>query len=162
MATLTVWRFDSPDGAERAAAILLRMAREGDIDVLDAAVVSWPPDQKKPRTRRLTDLTGEKAGWGAFWGFLFGLLFFVPLLGTAVGAGVGAMAGHFAETGIDREFIRSVQDRVTTGTSALFLLSDHAAMGRIKLEFVGMHPELISTNLTDEQEQKLREAFSDA
>lgn len=162
MATLTVWRFDSPDGAERAAAILLRMAREGDIDVVDAAVVSWPHDQKKPRTRRLTDLTAERAGWGAFWGFLFGLLFFVPLLGTAVGAGVGAMAGHFAETGIDRDFIRSVQDRVTPGTSALFLLSDNAAMGRIKLEFVGMHPELISTNLTDEQEQKLREAFSDA
>ncbi|HSJ60799.1 MAG TPA: DUF1269 domain-containing protein [Jiangellaceae bacterium] len=161
MATLTVWRFDSTGGAENATAILLRMAQEGDIGVLDAAVVSWPHDQKKPRTRHLTDVTAERAGWGAFWGFLFGLLFFVPLLGTAVGAGVGAMAGHLAETGIDRDFIRSVQERITPGTSALFLLSDHAAMGRIKLEFVGMHPELISTNLTDEQEQKLRQAFSD-
>lgn len=161
MATLTVWRFDSTSGAEDATAILLRMAQEGDIGILDAAVVSWPHDQKKPRTRHLTDVTAERAGWGAFWGLLFGLLFFVPLLGTAVGAGVGAMAGHLAETGIDRDFIRSVQERITPGTSALFLLSDHAAMGRIKLEFVGMHPELISTNLTDEQEQKLRQAFSD-
>jgi uncharacterized membrane protein len=161
MATLTVWRFDSTGGAERATAILQRMAQEGDIGILDAAVVNWPHDQKKPRTRHLTDVTAERAGWGAFWGFLFGLLFFVPLLGTAVGAGVGAMAGHFAETGIDRDFIRSVQERITPGTSALFLLSDHAAMGRIQLEFVGMHPELISTNLSDEQEQKLREAFSD-
>lgn len=161
MATLTVWRFDSAGGAENATAILLRMAQEGDIGILDAAVVSWPHDQKKPRTRHLTDVTAERAGWGAFWGFLFGLLFFVPLLGTAVGAGVGAMAGHLAETGIDRDFIRSVQERITPGTSALFLLSDHAAMGRIKLEFVGLHPELISTNLTDEQEQKLRQAFSD-
>lgn len=161
MATLTVWRFDSTGGAENATAILLRMAQEGDIGILDAAVVSWPHDQKKPRTRHLTDVTAERAGWGAFWGLLFGLLFFVPLLGTAVGAGVGAMAGHLAETGIDRDFIRSVQERITPGTSALFLLSDHAAMGRIKLEFVGMHPELISTNLTDEQEQKLRQAFSD-
>jgi uncharacterized membrane protein len=161
MATLTVWRFDSTGGAERATAILQRVAQEGDIGILDAAVVSWPHDQKKPRTRHLTDVTAERAGWGAFWGFLFGLLFFVPLLGTAVGAGVGAMAGHFAETGIDRDFIRSVQERITPGTSALFLLSDHAAMGRIQLEFVGMHPELISTNLSDEQEQKLREAFSD-
>ncbi len=162
MATLTAWRFDTTDGAERAVTILLRMAREGDIGILDAAVVSWPPDQKKPRTRRLNDVTAGKTGWGAFWGFLFGLLFFVPLLGTAVGAGIGAIAGHFAETGIDRDFIRSVQERVTPGTSALFLLSDHAAMGRVKHEFVGLHPELIETNLTDEQEQKLREAFSDA
>jgi uncharacterized membrane protein len=162
MAALTVWRFDSPDGAERAEAILLRMAREGDIGIQDAATVSWGPGQKKPRTRHLTDLTGERAGWGAFWGFLFGLLFFVPLLGTAVGAGVGALAGHFADTGIDRDFIRSVQDKVTPGTSALFLLSDHAAIGRVKLEFVGMNPELISTNLSEEQEQRLREAFSDS
>ncbi len=162
MATLTAWRFDTTDGAERAVTILLRMAQEGDIGILDAAVVSWPPDQKKPRTRRLNDVTAGKTGWGAFWGFLFGLLFFVPLLGTAVGAGIGAIAGHFAETGIDRDFIRSVQERVTPGTSALFLLSDHAAMGRVKHEFVGLHPELIETNLTDEQEQKLREAFSDA
>jgi uncharacterized membrane protein len=162
VAALTVWRFDSVDGAERAEAILLRIAREGDINIHDAAIVSWGSGQKKPRTRHLTDLTGEKAGWGAFWGFLFGLLFFVPLLGTAVGAGVGALAGHFADTGIDRDFIRSVQDQVTPGTSALFLLSDHAAMGRVKLEFLGMSPELISTDLSEEQEQRLREAFSDS
>jgi uncharacterized membrane protein len=162
MAALTVWHFDSPAAAEQAEAILLRMAREGDIGIQDAATVSWAPGQKKPRTRHLTDLTGERAGWGAFWGFLFGLLFFVPLLGTAVGAGVGALAGHFADTGIDRDFIRSVQDKVTPGTSALFLLSDHAAMGRVKLEFLGLKPELISTDLSDEQEQRLREAFADS
>ena len=63
MAALTVWRFDSVDGAERAEAILLRMAREGDINIHDAAIVSWASGQKKPRTRHLTDLTGEKAGW---------------------------------------------------------------------------------------------------
>jgi uncharacterized membrane protein len=160
MAALTVWRFDSPDGAERAEAILLRMAREGDVGIQDAATVTWPSDQKKPRTRHLTDLTGERAGWGALWGFLFGLLFFVPLLGMAVGAGIGALEGHFADTGIDRDFIRTVRDKVTPGTSALFLLSDHAAMGRVKLEFMGMKPELITTDLSDEQEQRLREAFS--
>jgi len=161
MAALTVWRFDTPAGAEQAEAILLRMAREGDIGVQDAATVSWPSGQKKPHTRHLTDLTGVRAGWGAFWGFPFGLLFFVPLLGVAVGAGVGALAGHFADTGIDRDFIESVQNKVTPGTSALFLLSDHAAMGRIKLEFIGMSPELISTDLSEEQEKRLREAFAE-
>ena len=50
---------------------------------------------------------------------------------------------------------------MTPGTSALFLLSDHAAMGRIKLEFIGMSPELISTDLSEEQEQRLREAFAE-
>jgi uncharacterized membrane protein len=48
MAALTVWRFDSPDGAERAEAILLRMAREGDIDIEDAATVSWGMTRRSP------------------------------------------------------------------------------------------------------------------
>ena len=32
-------------------------------------------------------------------------------------------------------------------------------MGRVKLEFVGMNPELIATDLSEEQEQRLRAAF---
>jgi uncharacterized membrane protein len=159
---LTVWLFDSPAGAEKAEAILLRVANEGDIDIADAATVSWGHDQRKPRTKRLNDPTGERAGWGAFWGFLFGWLFFAPLLGMGIGAGIGALSGHLSDTGIDRDFIESVHDKVKPGTSALFLLSDNAAMGRLKMEFTGMHPELLSTDLSDEQEQRLREAFSDS
>jgi uncharacterized membrane protein len=35
-------------------------------------------------------------------------------------------------------------------------------MGRLKMEFVGMPMELISTDLSEDQEQRLREAFSDS
>jgi uncharacterized membrane protein len=35
-------------------------------------------------------------------------------------------------------------------------------MGKLKTEFIGMDLELISTNLTEEQEQRLREAFTDS
>jgi uncharacterized membrane protein len=69
-------------------------------------------------------------------------------------------SGTVRPPSIDHDFIRSVQDKVTPGTSALFLLSHHAAMGRVKLEFAGMNPELIATDLSEEQEQRLREAFS--
>jgi len=43
--------------------------------VLDGAVVSWPPDEKKPKTRQLHSTTGAGALGGAFWGLLFGLIF---------------------------------------------------------------------------------------
>ncbi|MEV3962890.1 hypothetical protein AB0M34_18635 [Nocardia sp. NPDC050193] len=49
----------------------------------DAAVVSWPADAKKPKTRRLHSLAGHGALDGAFRG----LLFFIPLIGAAMGAG---------------------------------------------------------------------------
>ena len=57
-------------------------------------------------------------------------------------------------------FIRSVRDQVTPGTSALFLLSSDAVIDRVKQEFPASDAELISTNLSNEQEAKLREAFA--
>lgn len=161
MATLTVWKFDTPDGADRAEATLVDLSKQRLIEVGDAATVSWPADRKKPRTRQLTSLTGAGAGWGALWGMLFGLIFFVPLLGAAIGAGLGALAGHLSNVGISRDFIDSVRRQVTPGTSALFLLSANAVIDRVKPALADLNPQLISTNLSDEQEAQLRAAFAD-
>jgi uncharacterized membrane protein len=75
MGTLSVWRFDSADSADRAVATLGELASQRLVTLLDAATVSWPPDAKRPRTRHLHDTAGEGALGGAFWGLLFGLLF---------------------------------------------------------------------------------------
>ena len=93
MATLTVWKFDTPDGADAAEATLERLAKQELIKIHDAATVSWAVGRKKPKTRQLNSLTGAGALGGAFWGLLFGLIFFVPLLGMAVGAAAGALGG---------------------------------------------------------------------
>ena len=97
---------------------------------------------------------------GGFWGLLFGLIFFVPLLGLAIGAAAGALFGSMADVGISESFIKEVRERVTPGTSALFLLSSNAVIDWVKAEFSAGDAELISTNLSDEQEAKLREAFT--
>ena len=131
------------------------------INIQDAAVVSWETGKKKPKTRQLNNLTGAGALGGAFWGMLFGLLFFVPLLGAAVGAAVGAMTGSMSDVGINDSFINGVKQRVTPGTSALFLLTSDALVDRVKDVFSGMDAELIASNLSGEQEAKLREAFAE-
>ena len=77
-------------------------------------------------------MTATGALGGTFWGMLFGLIFFVPLLGAAIGAGIGALAGSMTDVGIDDSFINSVKQRVTPGTSALFVLSSDAVIDRIK------------------------------
>jgi uncharacterized membrane protein len=161
MATLTVWKFNRPDTADRAESVLLDLSKQQLIQVEDAATVSWPEGANKPKTRQLTRLTSAGASWGALWGLLFGLLFFVPLIGVALGAGLGALAGRFADVGISDDFIKSVRDKVTPGTSALFLLSDHAVIERIVPALEALKPELISTNLSKEQEDQLRAAFAE-
>src|SRR4051812_23908283 len=119
MATLTVWKFDDPKGAAEAESTLESLAKQELISIHDAATVSWPVGKKRPKTSQLNNLKGVSAMGGAFWGLLFGLLFFVPLLGIAMGAGLGALTGSLADVGIDDEFIRSVRDQITPGTSAL-------------------------------------------
>jgi uncharacterized membrane protein len=131
------------------------------ITLEDAAVVSWPQGNRKPTTHQLHSTAGAGAGWGAFWGFLFGLIFFVPFLGAAIGAGMGGLSGSLADVGIDDDFIKEVREKVTEGTSALFALTSGAtAPDKIIDELKAYDFEIISTNLPEEQENKLREAFA--
>ena len=160
MATLTVLKFSEADGADRMISRLEDLQKQQLIKVHDAAIVSWPEGSRKPRTRNLSNLVGMGALDGAFWGMLFGLIFFVPLLGAAVGAAMGAMSGSMADVGIDDDFIREVRDKVTEGTSALFLLTSDAVMDRVKEAVEGMQFEIIATNLPAEEEEKLHETFA--
>ena len=161
MATLTAWAFDNVDGAEQASQRLQALQTQELIKLQDAAVVSWEPGKKKPKTRQLSNMTAAGALGGTFWGMLFGLIFFVPLLGAAIGAGIGALAGSMTDVGISDDFINSVKQRVTPGTSALFLLSSDAVMDRVKDTFKDLDPELIASNLSDDQEAKLSEVFAE-
>jgi uncharacterized membrane protein len=161
MATLTVWKFPTASGADMAQDTLEQLSKQELIKVHDAAVVTWPEGAKKPKTRQMHSLTGAGALGGAFWGLLFGLLFFVPLLGAAVGAAAGAFAGSLGDVGIDDDFIRRVRMEITPGTSALFVMSSEAVMDRVQDAFKGSDAQLISTNLTQEQEERLREVFAE-
>jgi len=159
IATLTAWKFDTPNGADEALAKLEKLNRDYLINLHDAAVVSWEVGKKKPKTHEMHDTAAAGALGGGFWGLLFGLIFFVPLLGLAVGAASGALIGSMRDVGISDDFIRDVREKVTPGTSALFALTSGAVQDKVADEYRGTEAELIRTNLSDEQEAQLREAF---
>jgi uncharacterized membrane protein len=69
--------------------------------------------------------------------------------------------GHFADYGIDDKFIESTREKVTPGTSALFLLTSGAVVDKLAAALKGKKFEIIQTNLTQEQENKLREEFGE-
>lgn len=163
MGTLTVWKFDSPAEADTSVALLESLQTQELIKIHDAATVSWETGAKKPKTRQLVNLAGVGAMGGAFWGFLFGLIFLIPLLGAALGAAFGAMSGSLKDVGIHDDFIRQIRKEVTPGTSALFLMTSDAVQDKVReaIEASGLRPQLIHTNLSNDQEAALREAFSD-
>ncbi len=160
MATLSVLKFSTPDGAQQMQSTLLSLQKQQLIEVQDAAIVTWPQGAKQPKTKQLHDMAGAGALQGAFWGMLFGLLFFVPFFGLAVGAAMGALGGKFADYGIDDNFIKQTREKVTEGTSALFLLTSGAVQDKIVDALKGQSFEILSTSLPKEKEDELRAAFS--
>lgn len=160
MSTLTVWKFNTVNGAENALTKLGDLQKQQIVQVLDAAIVSWPQGRKSPKTNQAFNTVGAGALGGAFWGMLFGLLFFAPLLGVIVGATAGAISGKFTDYGISDSFIQDVQSKVTEGTSALFLLTGQVTVDKVGAAFAPEEKgELIQSNLSTEQETKLREDF---
>ena len=162
MATLTVIKFATPEGADQAVGVLNDLQKQNLITMIDSAVVTWPQGARKPKTKQNTHPAAIGALGGAFWGMLFGLIFFVPFLGAAIGAGLGALTGAMADVGINDDFIKQSRDKVTEGTSAVFLLTQNAVVDRVAEAFTSLPPyELIASNLSAEEEAKLKDVFAD-
>jgi uncharacterized membrane protein len=158
--SLVVLKFDTPEGAEQGLAIAVNLQKQHLLEIQDAATVTWPEGKKRPKTSHGADACSG-AWYGAFWGMLLGWIFFVPFLGAAVGAAMGALSAHFADYGIGNDFLEKVRSKVTEGTSALFLLVGQVTTDRV-IEAFKTAPkfEVIASNLSHEQEAKLKEAFA--
>jgi uncharacterized membrane protein len=160
MATVSVLKFSTAEGAGEALEQIQDLQTRHLITLHDAAIVSWPRGTKGPVTRQLVDLVKYGALGGMFWGMLFGVIFFTPLFGMAVGAAMGALGGAFRDYGLDDEFIQRVRGAVTVGTSALFLMTSDAVLDKVASALKDSQFEVIATNLSNEQEQRLRDAFA--
>ena len=159
---LTVFTFSKANQAEEALASLDDLRKQQVIDIADSVVVTWPEGRKAPRTIQSIKTAGIGALGGTFWGMLVGTLFMMPLLGAAIGAAAGAVGGALTDIGIDDSFIASVRERVKPGTSALFLMADTQAPDKVAEQLRRFDPEVLTTNLSYEQEQRLRELFEEA
>ena len=161
MATFIVLKFEKSEGAEQALNTIQELATQHLIKLHDAAVVTWETGKKKPKTRQLHNLTAHGAFSGAFWGMLFGIIFFVPLIGVAIGATMGALSGSLRDVGINDDFIKGCRDKITEGTSALFLMTTDATKDKVIDEMKQHNFEIVFTNLSKEQEEALHAAFDE-
>ena len=64
---------------------------------------------------------------------------------------MGALGGKFADYGVDDNFIKQTREKVTEGTSALFLLTSGAVQDRIVEAMEGQAFDVVSTNLAQGQ-----------
>ena len=159
MSSLVVLAFEDMDGAEAMREKLFHLQRRELITLDDAAVVVRK-ENGRAKVKQAHSLVGAGALGGAFWGMLIGLLFFAPWLGLLAGAAGGAISGKLGDIGIDDSFIKEVSETVEPGQSALFLLVREVQMDRLKEELTGVEFEIIETNLSPDDETRLRETFA--
>jgi uncharacterized membrane protein len=163
MTTFSVWKFDDPDGAERALRMLRDAATEQLVKIDDAAIVSWPMGASQPSTKHGHEETWRGAGWGSVLGLLIGTLFFLPIVGGLAGAALGALAKSTEDAGITKEQLEKIRIEITEGTSALFVVTEQGDLDRLGDRMRGMHSSaLLATNLTDAERGLLLETFGGA
>jgi len=149
------------DGAEAMRDRMYNLQKRELIKIEDAAVVVR--DEKgRAKVKQAHSLVGAGALGGAFWGMLIGLLFFAPWLGLLAGAASGALSGKIGDIGINDDFINEVRDAIEPGNSALFLLAREGNIERINEELSDFEYdfEIIDTNLSPEDDERLRETFA--
>jgi uncharacterized membrane protein len=161
MATLVAIGYPDQGTAEQARETVYQLESELIIQADQVASISRDLEGKyHVHTSHGGAGAGPGAVWGGFWGLLFGLLFFIPFAGWALGAGMGALFGHLGKHAIDKEFQEQVRNHVQPGTSALFMVIEHATPDKAIAALQQYGGTVIKTSLSDEDTKKLQEALT--
>jgi uncharacterized membrane protein len=121
MSNLVVITFDNMEEADRVRETLRSEQREGYLSLDDSAVVVKDEDGKIHVKNEMDRGTKIGAVGGGLIGLLLGGIFF-PVAGLLMGVLGGAVVGALSGTGIDKNFVKDVEEDLEPGTSALFII----------------------------------------
>ena len=136
MRNLIVVVYDTEFKAEEVRLDFIKMQKSYLVSLEDAVIAEKKPNGKI-KLHQMYNLTASGAVGGGFWGTLIGLIFMNPLLGLVVGAGAGAVAGALSDVGINDNFMKQLAEKLTPGTSALFVLVDSTLTDKVLDELRG-------------------------
>ena len=132
--TTTAWRFIGTEGADAAVLRLKQLDSQEVMDVQDIAVLRWPQYASGPQVQE--HVTDE-------------------------GSMTSSLARRIRKARIDGAMLQAVKDDMKLGTSALIVLSADAVIDTVAEAFQGQAMELIRSDLSVQQQDALRTAFSD-
>jgi uncharacterized membrane protein len=130
---MTAWRFRGTEGADAAVLKLKQLHTQDLIDLLDVTVLRWPQYASMPIAHEHVTDSGSK---------------------------LSALTKGKANR-IERSMIDAVKGDMIPGTSVLVLMSSEAAVDNVAKAFEGEPMELVRSDLSVQQQDKLRSAFHD-
>jgi uncharacterized membrane protein len=125
----TAWRFAGTEGADNAVAKLKQLAAHDQINLMDVAVLRWPEYAPEPTTvEHVTQESGK----------------------------VGTMLRKLQHATVDSSMIDTVKHDLRPGTSAMVMLSSDANLDAVVHAFEGQPMELLRTDLSVPDQDRLR------
>jgi uncharacterized membrane protein len=131
----TAWRFPGTEGADNAVARLKELDSKDLINLMDITVLRWPEYAAQPTTQEHVHEQGGK---------------------------VASMMRRLQHPVIDGSMIESVKGDLRPGTSAVVLLSSGAEIDAVVHAFEGQPIELIRSDLSVPEQDRLRQAIAQA
>jgi uncharacterized membrane protein len=130
----TAWAFGNTEGADAAVLRLKQLDTQDLIDVQDVTVIRWPEYAAQPQAQEHVTEEGSK---------------------------VSSFVSKIRHTAIDSSMVESVKGDMGPGTSAVVLLSSDASIDAVVKAFEGQAMSLIRSDLSVQQEDLIRAAFSE-
>lgn len=157
MSNLVVITFNDIHEAREARNALGKLAGQGLLKVVDAAVITRDADNKLHVDNELESSTKTGALVGGLLGAMLSFIF--PLAGIVVGAIGGGLVGKTIEPGVDQGFVKDVSAALKPGSSALFFMFDADDITGALAALRPFRGTLYQTTLSSETEESLRHAL---
>jgi uncharacterized membrane protein len=125
----TAWRFAGTEGADNAVIKLKQLAAQDQINLMDVAVLRWPEYAPEPTTTEHVTQEGGK---------------------------VSTMLRKLQHASVDSSMIDTVRHDLRPGTSAVVMLSSDANLDAVVHVFEGQPMELLRTDLSVPDQDRLR------
>jgi uncharacterized membrane protein len=158
---LTVIVFDDELKAEEARLKLLKLQREGFIELEDAVVVVKEPDGAV-RYHQMHRMARKGGLAGSITGLIVGSILFSPLIGAVFGAVTGAVSASLTDVGVDDQFMKDLSLKFEPGCSALFTLVRKADPERVGEAFLGFGGKVLVNSVSKEREALIQEFLDKA
>ena len=160
MGTLIAITYDDEQSGRAAFNALGDLQKQQLLQLEDAAFATKDEKGKVKIKQTLEKQhTGAVASFGFFWGFLIGLIFGGPLFWGLFTALLAGLFSKGTDLGIDNEFMKEVSESLEPGGSAIFVLAVKSTPDKVQDEMKKYGGHLAQTSLSEEDEQKLRQAL---
>jgi uncharacterized membrane protein len=162
MHEMMVVAFEAEYKADQVLDTLKQLDAEAIVDLKSAAVVVRDA-AGEVRIRETTDFDAKQGAiGGALAGGVLGLLGGSLLKGAILGAAGGALAGKGIDLGLNDEYLKSVGESLTSGTSAIVALVAFERVERAMEELDKFEGgRILRHSLSDEVYRQLSDAIED-